>query len=118
MISFLDYRMQALDSFIAHVPNFEGDLLILAIPLSARPFNSRTTEDPTIGTSADTLRTRAGKCKASTTPTPQRKAKKSVGKSLGGIKINEPSPRMSASTPPSGSWKGIPIFHSKRYIRF
>jgi hypothetical protein len=54
-------------------------------------------------------RTRASKQKATTKLPPRKKANKAVGKSLGGIEINESAPMAHASTPPSGHWKGIPI---------
>jgi hypothetical protein len=105
-----------LDSFITPtIPGFEGDVPILAIPLSAHPFDSQIIEDSTVGTSTERLWTQAGKRKASTTPTPQKTAKKSSRKSLGGIKINEPMPQKPASTPLSGPRNGVPIFCSKRY---
>jgi hypothetical protein len=71
--------------------------------------------DPSTGASADTLKTRAGKRKAPANLTPLKKARKTTGKSTGGIKINEPAPNALASTPPSyPRWK-IPIQRLKRY---
>jgi hypothetical protein len=75
--------------------------------------------DPSIGASASasTLKTRVGKRKATANPTPQKKAKKPIGRSASGIKINEPAPKAPALTPPSDpQWK-ILIQHSKRYAR-
>jgi hypothetical protein len=40
-----------------------------------------------------------------------------MGRSICRIKMNEPAPKTSASTPPSGPWRKIPIQHSKRYAR-
>jgi hypothetical protein len=37
-------------------------------------------------------------------------------KPLGGIKITGPKPKALSLTPPSGTWKGIPILRSKRYL--
>jgi hypothetical protein len=96
--------MQTLDNFISPIPNFEGDILIPAIPVLAQPPGGEADNDPSTGASAGVPRTRAGKRKATAHPTPQKKAKKVAGKSLGGIKINEPAP-----TPPSDPTKGIPI---------
>jgi hypothetical protein len=49
------------------------------------------------------------------TQLPKKKAKKATGKTAGRFKINEPAPMASASTPPSGAHRKIPIQHSKRY---
>jgi hypothetical protein len=61
--------------------------------------------------------TRARNQKVTTNPTPQKKAKKATGKSLGGIKINEHAPKALALTPPSGPQQKILIHRSKKYIR-
>jgi hypothetical protein len=42
-------------------------------------------------------------------PTPQKKARKTTGKSAGGIKINEPVPKAPTLTPPSGPRRKISI---------
>jgi hypothetical protein len=43
--------MQALDSFISPVPDFDGDIPILAVPVSARPPSDEPVSDPSIGKS-------------------------------------------------------------------
>jgi hypothetical protein len=62
--------MQALDNFISLIPSFNGDIPILAIPVSARPPDDESTSDPSIGASASAQKTQAGKQKASANPTP------------------------------------------------
>jgi hypothetical protein len=84
--------MQDLDSFISPILGFEGDILILAIPILARPPGSEAIDDPSTGSSVSALKTQTNKQKATVNPTPQKKAKKHIGKSLSGIKINEPVP--------------------------
>jgi hypothetical protein len=108
--------MQALDNFISPIPSFDGDIPFPAIPVLARPLGDESICDPSAGSSASASKARAGKRKATANPTPQKKAKKVTGKSLGGIKINEPTPKALASTPPSGLRPKIPIHRSKRYI--
>jgi hypothetical protein len=83
--------------------------MIAAIPISTQPPGGEADNDPSMGACASAPRTRAGKQKATTNLTPQKKAKKVVGKSLGGLMINEPAPMIPASTPPSGPRKGITI---------
>jgi hypothetical protein len=56
--------MQALDNFISPIPGFDGDILILAIPVSARPPGDESTSDPSAGASASALKTQVGKRKA------------------------------------------------------
>jgi hypothetical protein len=106
--------MQALDSFISPIPSFEGDIPILAIPVSAQPPGGKADSDPSTGASVGVPRTRASKRKATANPTPQKKTKKYVGKPLGGIKINEPVQTTPASTPPSIPRKGILILQLSR----
>jgi hypothetical protein len=101
--------MQALDSFISPIPDFEGDIPIPAILVSAQPPGGEADSDPSTGASVSTPRTRAGKRKATANPSPQKKA---TWKPLGGFQINKPAP---ALTPPSGPRKGIPIHQSRRY---
>jgi hypothetical protein len=101
--------MQALDSFASSIPGNEGDIPILAIPVSTQHPSGKAHSDPFTGASAGALRTQAGKRKATANLTPQKKTNKAAGKSLGGIKINEP-----ALFPPSGPRKGIPILRSSR----
>jgi hypothetical protein len=107
--------MQALDSFISPIPCFEGDIPISAIPILAHPHGGESINDSSTGASASTLKTRAGKRKAITYLTPQKKTKKATGKSSGRIKINKPLPKALASNPPSGPRQSIPIHLSKRY---
>jgi hypothetical protein len=73
--------MHALDNFISPIPGFEGDILIPAIPVSTQPPGGEADSDPSTGASADAPRTWAGKRKGTASPTPQKKAKKDVGKS-------------------------------------
>jgi hypothetical protein len=107
--------MQALDSFIFPVPSFDGDIPIPAIPISTWPPSDESTNDPSTGASGSTLKTRAGKRKVPANLTPPKKARKTIGKSAAGIKINEPAPNAPASTPPSGPRRKISIQRSKRY---
>jgi hypothetical protein len=107
--------MHDLDSFISPIPSFEGDILISTIPISAHSPGGEAIEDSSTGSSACASKTRAKKWKATANPTPQKKANKATGKSSSGIQINEPIPKTSGSTPPSGPWKGIPIHQSRRY---
>jgi hypothetical protein len=94
-----------------------GDILILAIPISTQSPGDKSTSDPSVRTSASASKTQVGKRKATANPTPQKKARKTMGRSAGRIKINDPAPKTPALTPPSGPrWK-IPIQHSKRYAR-
>jgi hypothetical protein len=65
--------MQALNSFISPVPNFDGEIPILAIPYSARPPNNEPMSDPPTGANASASKTQVGKQKASANPTPQKK---------------------------------------------
>jgi hypothetical protein len=108
-------RMQDLDSFILPIPDFEGDIPILAIPISAHPPGGEAIDNPSTGSSADASKTQASKRKATANPTPQKKAKKATGKSSSRIKINELVPKASSSTPPLGPQKGISIHRSRRY---
>jgi hypothetical protein len=107
--------MQALDNFISTVPGFDGDILILAVPILAQPPGDELASDPSTRASASATKTRVGKLKATANPTPQKKAKKAMGRSSSGIRIDEPAPKAPASTPPSGPRLKIPIQCSKRY---
>jgi hypothetical protein len=107
--------MQALDSFISPIPGFEGDILIPAIPILARPPGSESINDPSARANASISKSWAGKRKETANPTPQKKAKKVVGKSSGEIKINEPIMKAPALTPPLGPRQMIPNHISKRY---
>jgi hypothetical protein len=109
--------MQALESFISPVPGFDGDILILAIPVSTWPPGDKSMSDPSTEVSASALKTWAGKRKLTANPTPPKKARKTMGKSIGKIKINELAPNVPASTPQSGPRRKIPIQCTKRYAR-
>jgi hypothetical protein len=107
--------MQALDSFISPVPDFDGDIPILAVPVLVWPPGDEPVSVPSIGASASDSKTWARKQKATTNPTPQKKAKKATGRSSSGIRIDEPAQKAPALTPPSGLWPKILIHHLKRY---
>jgi hypothetical protein len=107
--------MQALDNFMSLIPGFDGDILIPAVPVLARPPGDEPMSDTSIGASASALKTQVGKQKAMANPTPQKKSRKTIGRSASGIKINEPTLKTPTSTPPSGPrWKFL-IQRSKRY---
>jgi hypothetical protein len=101
--------MQDLDSFILLIPRFEGDILIPAIPILVRDPSIESSEDPSTGSSVGTSMTRASKRNVPINPSLQKKAKKASEKPLGGIKISSLKQKAPASTPPSGTQKGIPI---------
>jgi hypothetical protein len=107
--------MQDLDNIFSPILDFDSDVLIPSIPILARPPSDESVSDPSTGASASASKTRAGKWKATTNPTPQKKAKTAMGRSSSGIKINEPTPKARALTPPSGPRQRIPIHQSKRY---
>jgi hypothetical protein len=107
--------MQALDSFISPIPGFDGDIMIPTKPVLAQPPGDELMSDPSTRANASALKTRVGKRKATANLTPQKKARKTTGRSIGRIKINEPVPKTSSSSPPSGPQRKIPIQHSKRY---
>jgi hypothetical protein len=107
-----------MDHFISPIPGFEGDIPFPTILVSTRSPSSELANDPSVGAGAGASKTQAGKCKATANPAPQKKAKKAASKSIGGIKINEPTPKASPTpTPPSRSWKKILIHRSGRYTR-
>jgi hypothetical protein len=112
--------MQNLDSFISPISGFEGDILVPAISILARDPGAESSEDPSARSSASALRTRAYKRKEPRALSHPKKAKKAPEKLLGGIKIFDPKPKDAALTPPSGTWKGIPILRSKRnaYLQY
>jgi hypothetical protein len=62
--------MQDLDSFISPIPDFEGDIPILTIPVSARSPSGEAIDDPSTRSSADASKTQANKRKAIANPTP------------------------------------------------
>jgi hypothetical protein len=94
--------MQALDSFISPIPGFDGDIPIPTILVLAWPPSDESTSDPS--TRASALKTQGGKKKTIANLTPQKQARKTMGRSAGGIKINEPAPTAPTLTPPSGPW--------------
>jgi hypothetical protein len=111
--------MQALDSFISPIPGYEVDIPIPTIPVLAQSPSGESASDLSARAHVKASRTRAGKRKAATNPTRQKKNKKATWKSSSGIRINEPTPKASpAPTPPSGSWQKIPIHRSKRYTHY
>jgi hypothetical protein len=91
----LNVWMQALDSFISPIPGFEGDIPIPAMPISARSPSGESANDPSARASAGASKTHAGKRNAFANPIPHKKAKKAMGKSTGGIKINKPATKAS-----------------------
>jgi hypothetical protein len=101
--------MQDLDSFISPILGFEGDILIPAIPISARDPGAESSKDPSAGSSASASRTQACKRKVLIDPSLPKKARKTTGKPSGGIKITGTKPKAPASTSPLGIWKGILI---------
>jgi hypothetical protein len=107
--------MQALYSFISPVPDFDGDIPILAVPISAQPPSDELVTNPSARASASASKTQSSKWKAAANPTPQKKGKKATGRSSSGIKINEPTPKAPALTPPMGPRQKILIHRSKRY---
>jgi hypothetical protein len=107
--------MQALDNYISPIPNFDGDIPISAILILTRPPGDEPSSEPFARASASASKTQADKRKATTNLTPQKKAKKAMGISSSGIRINEPTPKAPASTPPSGPQPKIPIHRLKRY---
>jgi hypothetical protein len=104
-----------LDSFISPILGFEGDNPIPAILISTRDPRIESSEDPSTGSHASASRTQACKRKAPIDPSPHKKAKKVVGKHLGGIKIFGPKQKAPTSTPPPGIQKGIPILNTFFY---
>jgi hypothetical protein len=104
-----------MDSFTVPIPRFEGDILIPAIPVSTHDPGVESFQCPSTGSGASASQTRTSKRKAPIDPSYQEKAKKAIGKPLGGIKFSDPKPKAPASTPKSGTWKGIPVLRSKRY---
>jgi hypothetical protein len=108
--------MQDLDSFISHVPRFDDDIPIPAIPISARDPNTESSEKPPAESSANTPRTRACKRKAHVDLNPPKKVKKAAEKPSSRIKITGPRLKAHASSPLSGTRKGILILRSKSYL--
>jgi hypothetical protein len=52
--------MQALDNFISHVPNIDGDIPISAVLILAWPPGDEPMTDPSAGASASSLKARVG----------------------------------------------------------
>jgi hypothetical protein len=105
--------MPALDNFISPVLGFDGDILIPVVPVLAQLPSDEPTSDPSFGASASASKTRFSKRKAAANATPQKKAKKATRRSSSGIRIDEPTPKAPALTPPSGT---ISIHRSKRCV--
>jgi hypothetical protein len=97
------------------MPGFDGDISIPAISILARPPGDKPVSDPSTGASAIASKTWVRKQKATTNPTSQKKAKKTLGRSSDRIAINKPTPKAPALTPPSGPQEKIQIYCSKRY---
>jgi hypothetical protein len=89
--------MQALNNFISDIPGFEGDIPIPTIPISTRAPSGESADDLFMSPGAGSSRTRAGKCKATSSLPPQKRARKVMGKAIGGIKIKEPAPNLSSA---------------------
>jgi hypothetical protein len=62
-----------LDSFVSHIPKFEGDILISAILISTGTPNTEFDDDLAAGPSAGLIRTHDSKWKAIATPTSSEK---------------------------------------------
>jgi hypothetical protein len=62
--------MQVMDSFISPIPRFEGDIPILAIPISSQSPGGEPANDPSAGARAGALETQTGKLNAATNLTP------------------------------------------------
>jgi hypothetical protein len=69
--------MQYLDSFISPIPGFDGDIPILAIPVSARPPGGDAIDDPSAQSIASVSKTQASKRKATANPTPPKESQES-----------------------------------------
>jgi hypothetical protein len=107
--------MQVLDSFISLV-RLDGDILILAVLVLARPPSDEPVSNLSVGASANASKTRSSKWKAVANSTSQKKTKKATGRSSSGIRIDEPTPKSFASIFPFlGPRSKIPIHRSKRY---
>jgi hypothetical protein len=106
--------MQVLDSFISLV-RLDGDILILAVLVLARPPSDEPVSNLSVGASANASKTRSSKWKAVANSTSQKKTKKDTGRSSSGIRIDEPRPKSFASIFPLGPRSKIPIHRSKRY---
>jgi hypothetical protein len=107
--------MQDLDSFISPIPRFEGDIPISCHLDTTHDPGIESSENPSTGCNASTSRTRACKWKVPIDPSPHKKAKKTAGKPLDGIKISGPKQKAPPSTPPSRIRNGILILWSKGY---
>jgi hypothetical protein len=71
--------MHASNSFISPVPDFDGEILIPAIPYSASPPSNEPMSDPPTRANASASETPVGKRKASANPTPQKKGQENHG---------------------------------------
>jgi hypothetical protein len=107
--------MQALDRFISSIPGFEGDIPITTIPVLTQYPGDESINDTSARASTSALKTPTGMRKATANSTPQKKAKKAMGKPSSGIKINGPAPKAPAPTPPSSPRQRIPIHWSNMF---
>jgi hypothetical protein len=80
-----------------------------------QPPSDEPKSDPFTGASASTSKARSSKWKVAANPTPQKKARKAMGSSSSGIRIDKPAPKAPASTPQSGPPPKILMHHSKWY---
>jgi hypothetical protein len=86
--------MQALYSFISPIPDFDGDIPILAVPVSARPPSDEVVTDPSTRAGASASKTQSSKWKAVANPTPQKRARKPWGDLQAGSKSMNPHPKL------------------------
>jgi hypothetical protein len=80
--------MQALDSFMSPVPSFDDDIPISAVLVLALSPGNEPTSDPSAGASASASKTQVGNWKAAKNPTPQKKARKTTGRSAGRMNLH------------------------------
>jgi hypothetical protein len=99
--------MQDLDSFILPIPGSDNDIPIPAIPILPMILVSclLKTLSPDLVLAPQGLGPVSETCQL--TRLPPKKAKKITRKPLGGISITGPKQKAPASTPPSGTQKGI-----------
>jgi hypothetical protein len=86
--------MYALDNFISPVPGFHDDIPIPSILVSARPPGDESTSDPFTEAYVSTLKTQAGKRKATANPIPSKKPRKPWGNLRARSKSMNPLPML------------------------
>jgi hypothetical protein len=86
--------MYALDSFISPVPGFHDDILIPSILVSPRPPGDESMSDPFTKAYASTIKTQAGKRKATANPIPSKKPRKPRGNLRARSKSMNPLPML------------------------